>query len=203
MKLAEVGVFFDRDGTINTEVDYLSRPEDLQLIPDAAKAIREANRLGVKVFVITNQSGIARGLLTENDLVRVHKRLEQLLARHDARLDGIYYCPHHPDYGEPQYRKTCNCRKPKTGMLKQAARKFGVDLKASYVVGDRCVDMMAGERAGCGTVLVLTGYGATEQEECVSSARVNHVAPNIYAAWKYIKHRIHRNSSSPIMKSTR
>ncbi len=202
MKLAEVGVFLDRDGTINTEVDYLSRPEDLQLIPHAAKAIREANRLGVRVFVITNQSGIARGLLTEHELARVHRRMEQLLAEKGARLDGIYYCPHHPDYGEPQYRKTCTCRKPKTGMLQQAAREFEIDLKASFVVGDRCVDMMAGERARCGTVLVLTGYGATEQEECVSSTRVDHVAPDIYAAWKYIKSRIHQNTP-PSMKSSK
>lgn len=162
-------------------------------MPNAAKAIREANRLGVKVFVITNQSGIARGMLSEYDLMLIHRRLEQLLAARNAYIDGIFYCPHHPEFGEPQYRKVCTCRKPKTGMLEQAARKYNVDLRASFVVGDRCVDMMAGARAGCGTVLVLTGYGATEREECLATTRVDHIAPDIYNAWQHIRLRLDKN----------
>ncbi|HEY4613810.1 MAG TPA: HAD-IIIA family hydrolase, partial [Bacteroidota bacterium] len=114
VRFSDVGVFFDRDGTLNTEVDFLSRPDDLQLIPNAARAIREANTLGVKVFIITNQSGIARGLLSESDLARVHERLRQKLADDGAHVDGIYYCPHHPEYGGAQYKKQCTCRKPKT-----------------------------------------------------------------------------------------
>ncbi len=185
-----VGLFLDRDGTINTEVDFLTRPDDLQLIPNAAKAIREANRLGISVIVITNQSGVARGLMTENDVQAVHRKLEELLAQHGARVDAIYYCPHHPDYGTPQYRIACTCRKPKTGMLERAAREFGLDLRSSFVVGDRWVDMKAGELAGCGTILVLTGYGTAEREECEKTARVDHVAADLYAAWQYIKHRL-------------
>lgn len=190
MKPAKVGIFFDRDGTINTEVDFLSRPEDLILIPNAATAIREANRLGIKAFLITNQSGIARGLLTEQDLELVHRKLERLLAEHDAHLDGIYYCPHHPDYGTPEYRKECSCRKPKAGMLRQAAKEHGINLSASFVVGDRCVDMKAGKEAGCSSILVLTGYGVTEQEECSQHTRIDHVAPDVFAAWKFIHHTI-------------
>ena len=190
MKPANVGIFFDRDGTINTEVDFLSRPEDLTLIPNAATAIREANELGLSAFLITNQSGIARGLLTEKDLEQVHRKLEKLLAEHGAHLDGIYYCPHHPEYGTPEYRKDCSCRKPKAGMLRQAAKEYGIDLPASFVVGDRCVDMMASEEAGCTSVLVLTGYGTTEQEECSQHTRIDHVAPDVFAAWKFIRRTI-------------
>lgn len=188
MKPAGVGIFFDRDGTINTEVDFLTRPEDLHLIPKAAAAIREANELGVKTFLITNQSGIARGLMTERDLARVHRKLKEMLAAQDAHIDGIYYCPHHPDYGTSKYRKQCQCRKPKTGMLRQAAREHRIDLAASFVVGDRCVDMMAGNAAGCSSLLVLTGYGRTEQRDCSPRTRIDHVARDAYAAWKYIRH---------------
>ncbi|TSA22599.1 HAD-IIIA family hydrolase, partial [bacterium] len=105
MKVDQVGLFFDRDGTLNTELDFISRPGELQLIPDAARAIREANEFGVKVFVITNQSGIARGLFTETDLVAIHQKLVAVLAQEGARVDAIYYCPHHPEYGKTPYKK--------------------------------------------------------------------------------------------------
>ncbi len=189
-EIERIGVFFDRDGTINTEIDFLTRPEEVRLIPQAARAIREANELGVKVLIITNQSGIARGLLTESDLSAIHKRLIDLLYQEGARLDGIYYCPHHPDYGLPPYKKVCNCRKPQTGMLEQAADEHRIDLRKSFVIGDRCVDMMAGKSAGCGTALVLTGYGTVERDECVQRGTVNHVAATAYEAWRYVKQEI-------------
>lgn len=182
----EVGVFFDRDGTINVDLDYLSDPEKLRLIPGAVEAIKEANDLGVRVFVITNQSGVARGLYTEKDVQAVHHRLEQVLNRSGARIDALFYCPHHPDYGVPPYRKVCSCRKPKTGMLKEAEKSFGIDLKASFVVGDKCTDIATGRAAGCGTVLVLTGYGAAEVAECGTQS--DFVAKDIYDAWKHIRH---------------
>lgn len=191
-----VGLFIDRDGTINTEVDFLTRPEDLQLIPNAAEAIREANRLGIKVIVITNQSGIARGLMSEEDVHAVHRKLEKLLAERGARIDAIFYCPHHPDYGTPQYRQECTCRKPKTGMLERAAKEFNLDLRSSFVVGDRWVDMKAGEQAGCGTILVLTGYGTVEREECEKTTRIDHVAQDLYTAWEYIKHRLQQQNTT-------
>lgn len=186
----KVGIFFDRDGTLNTEVDYLSRPEELALIPNAARAIREANALGIKVFVITNQSGIARGLFTEADLGKIHHHFIKLLAAEGAKIDKIYYCPHHSEYGNPPYRVLCTCRKPKTGMLEQAVSEFGVELTESFVVGDRCVDIMTGEHAGCGTVLVRTGYGTLEIDECRRNSRVDFVADNAYEAWRYIKRQL-------------
>ncbi len=195
--MERIGVFFDRDGTINTEIDFLTRPQEVQLIPQAARAIREANELGVKVLVITNQSGIARGLITESDLSAIHERLIELLRREGARLDGIYYCPHHPDYGLPPYKKVCNCRKPQTGMLERAAREHKIDLRKSFVIGDRCIDMMAGKSAGCGTALVLTGYGNVEREECVETGSVHFVAATAYEAWQFVKQEIlkrHKNT---------
>ena len=187
---ANVGVFLDRDGTINTEVDFLSKPQDLELIPHAAEAICELNRLGLPVFVITNQSGIARGFFSERELQRVHDRLKQLLEAHSARVDGIYYCPHHPTLGVPPFNVECACRKPKTGMLDAASRDFGVTLERSFLVGDRLVDMEAGRAAGCTTFLVRTGYGAAEEEECLASNCADHVVGNIYDAVQVIKQKI-------------
>jgi D-glycero-D-manno-heptose 1,7-bisphosphate phosphatase len=187
VKRKQVGIFFDRDGTINTEIDFLRKPEELKLIPKAVDAIREANDSGLKVFIITNQSGIARGFLTENDLAVVHKRLVELLKKQHAHVDGIYYCPHHPEYGKPPYNVACQCRKPNIGMLKKAEIEFNLDLKNSFVVGDRCVDAKAGKKAGCTTFLVLTGYGVTEQNECAVNAEVDYVVDDAYDAWLQIK----------------
>ena len=187
MKVDQVGLFFDRDGTLNTELDFISRPEELQLIPNAARAIREANEFGAKVFVITNQSGIARGLFTETDLAAIHHRLIALLAHEGARVDGIYYCPHHPDYGKTPYKKNCSCRKPKPGMLKKAKREHDIQLSRSFVIGDRCIDMMAGKAAGCRTALVLTGYGAVDRDECINKRCVDFVARDAFEAWIQVK----------------
>ena len=187
MKVDQVGLFFDRDGTLNTELDFLSRPEELQLIPNAARAIREANEFGAKVFIITNQSGIARGLFTETDLGAIHKRLIALLAHEGARVDNIYFCPHHPEYGKTPYKKNCSCRKPKPGMLKKAKKEHGIRLSESFVIGDRCIDMKAGKAAGCTTALVLTGYGAVERDECIDNKCVDFVASDAFHAWRQVK----------------
>ncbi len=187
MKHKQVGIFFDRDGTINTEIDFLRKPEELELIPKSVDAIREANESGLKVFIITNQSGIARGFFTEHDLAAVHKRLADLLKKQHAHIDAIYFCPHHPEYGKPPYNVACQCRKPDIGMLKKAETEFNLDLIKSFVVGDRCVDVRAGRRAGCTTFLVLTGYGMTERYECATNADVDYVVNDAYDAWLHIK----------------
>lgn len=187
MKPLRAGLFLDRDGTINTEVDFLRTPDELHLLPGSARAIREANAAGMLVVVMTNQSGIARGLLTEEDLGRVHDRLRELLAAEGAHVDAIEYCPHHPAADRPPYNVECDCRKPGTGMLRRAATRLGIDLKASFVVGDRCVDVEAGQSAGCRSILVLTGYGATERQECVDRLNVEHVAADLSHAWTYVR----------------
>lgn len=163
-------VFLDRDGTVNQEVEYLDDPDGLQLIPGAAAAIRLLNDAGVLAIVITNQAGIGRGYFSATTMEAIHARLAQQLAAHGAHLDAIYHCPHHPDAG-------CACRKPSPGMLLRAAREHSIDLERSVLVGDKASDLEAGRRAGCRTVLVLTGYG---RETCVQLGRPG-IGPDLVA----------------------
>lgn len=138
---------------MNHEVNYLSRPQDLVLLPGVPRAIREAQRQGWLVVVITNQSGVARGYLTLETLQSIHSRLDEALAEQGVALDGLYFCPHHPD-------DHCDCRKPMPGMLYAAAGDLNIDLAQSWMIGDMPSDLVAGRRAGCHTALVLTGHGA-------------------------------------------
>ena len=157
-------VFLDRDGTIVSERDYLRSVSEMRLLPGAALAIRQLNRAGFAVVIATNQSGVARGLLSESDLEHIHRVLRERLGRRGAKLDGIYYCPHHPAAALRRYRRRCRCRKPSPGLLLRAARELGLDLARSFAVGDSARDLAAGRRAGCRTVLVRTGYGRETEE---------------------------------------
>jgi D-glycero-D-manno-heptose 1,7-bisphosphate phosphatase len=165
-------VFLDRDGTVNREVDYLAHPDQLELLPGAAEAIKRLNQSGRPVVVVTNQSGIARGKLDEATLARVHERLDALLAGFDAHIDAYYACPHHPEHGEAPYRATCSCRKPLPGMLLRAAAEHDLDLSSSWMVGDSLRDVEAGRAAGTRAILVATGKPDTlvGEREGVSSA---------------------------------
>jgi histidinol-phosphate phosphatase family protein len=147
-------VFLDRDGTIARDVHYCRRPEDFEILPTVPDAIKVLNKSGFNVVVITNQSGIARGYFTEQMLARIHQKMENELARDGARVDAIYYCPHHPDDG-------CDCRKPKTALFRRAAQEMGIDFNLSYVVGDLSMDIEAGKALGCRTILVTTGPEGT------------------------------------------
>jgi D-glycero-D-manno-heptose 1,7-bisphosphate phosphatase len=147
-------LFLDRDGVLIEEAPYISSPEQVRLLPGVGEAVARVNRAGVPVIVVTNQSGIARGLFTEADLHAIHRRLDELLARWGAHIDRYYYCPHHPEMGPPEYRRACTCRKPAPGMLLQAAQDFGLDLTKSFLVGDRLTDAQAGMAAGCRTILL-------------------------------------------------
>ena len=140
-------VFIDRDGTMAKDVNYCRRPEDFVLFPNTAKAIKLLNEHGFKVIVVTNQSGIARGYFTEETLAQIHKKMKEELAEGGARVDGIYYCPHHPD-------DNCDCRKPKPKLVLQAAKEHDIDLKRSFVVGDLSMDIELGKGAGCKTILL-------------------------------------------------
>jgi D-glycero-D-manno-heptose 1,7-bisphosphate phosphatase len=152
-------IFIDRDGTINEDVGYLSRPDDLVIYPWAAEAISLVNAAGMKAIIITNQSGVARGIYSEEALRVIHERLLEALRREGARIDAVYYCPHHPRIGGERYRRECDCRKPEPGMLHRAAREHDIDLARSYVIGDKASDIRLAARAGASGVLVLTGYG--------------------------------------------
>jgi len=176
-----IAVFLDRDGTIIEERHFISTPEEVILIPNSADAIRELNQLGIKIFVISNQSGIAHGYFTETDLLQMNERLLQLLKNENAFIDKIYYCPHKDE-------NNCECRKPKPGMLKQAEKEFGIDLKKSFVIGDRFVDVDAGKNVGAKTILVETGYG--EQSVKWGNENEQHAdftAQNLYEGIQYIK----------------
>lgn len=150
-------VFLDRDGTLNEFVGFLTRPEQLTLIPGAAEAVRAINRAGYLAIVVTNQPVIARGECTFETLAAIHEKLETELGRKGAFLDGLYYCPHHPDRGfegeRAAYKKACDCRKPEPGMLLRAAADFHIDLAHSVMIGDSDRDVETGEKAGCGRSL--------------------------------------------------
>jgi D-glycero-D-manno-heptose 1,7-bisphosphate phosphatase len=163
-------LFLDRDGVVVEEVHFLQRPEDVRLVPGAAAVMAEARRQGIAVVLTTNQSGIARGLFGWEAFAAVQSRLEALLAAEQAAFDMVLACPFHPD-GDPPYRAEHPCRKPRPGMLLRAAERLGLDLAASWAVGDRARDLEAGRRAGCaGGLHVLTGYGAAEREAAIGLA---------------------------------
>ena len=177
-----VAVFLDRDGTLNSGGPYLDKAERLRLFDGVGSAIARLNAQRLKVVVVTNQSGVARDYFTESTLNTIHQKLEELLFRDGAHLDGIYYCPHHPKIGVFPYRKICNCRKPGTGLFEQAALDLGIGLSDSYVVGDRILDLEAGKRVGAKLVLVLTGDGEEERQKLLENQREHVIRPDHIAA---------------------
>lgn len=160
-------VFLDRDGTLIRERDHLSRPDQVELAPGAGEALRALREAGFALVVVTNQSGIARGLFDEEDYRAVTARLEALLAGQGARLDRVYHCPHHPDFTGP-----CGCRKPAPGMFERARDELGVALEASWVVGDRARDLLPARTFGGRGVLVRTGWGRGEEAALPDGFRV-------------------------------
>jgi histidinol-phosphate phosphatase family protein len=155
-------VFVDRDGTMIEDVGYLDRLERLMLFPYTIDAIRLLNRGGFKVVVVTSQAGVAHGSVTEEFLGEVHGVITERVAEAGGRIDSFYYCPHHPHAAVEKYRTECDCRKPKPGMILNAARDLSLDLSRSFTVGDRWRDIEMGLAAGTKGVLVETGYGKTE-----------------------------------------
>lgn len=159
---AKPAVFLDRDGTLIHDVGYLSRIEDVQWFPWAIEAVRLLNRAGFLVCVTTNQGGIGLGFYDEDLVHRVHKMLSADLAKSDARIDGFYFCPHHPRAIREDLRSDCECRKPKPGMIRQAQTAFDIDLSRSFVVGDKLADVGLAESVGAQGLLVKTGHGEAE-----------------------------------------
>jgi D-glycero-D-manno-heptose 1,7-bisphosphate phosphatase len=150
----ETGVLLDRDGTLIRDVGHLSRLEQVEILPRVAEAIRLLSDRRLKVAVITNQSAVGRGLLTEEELGRIHQELADRLAAAGARIDGIFYCPHHPTEAFGSYRLACDCRKPNAGLARRAAADLKLDLARSYVVGDQATDMELAERIGARAILI-------------------------------------------------
>lgn len=170
-------MFLDRDGTLNEEVGYLCRPEDVVLIPGAREAVARLNARGIPVLVVTNQAGIGRGKYGWDDFQAVMDRIKALLVLGGAHLDGVYAAAHHPkglgDYAHPDHPD----RKPNPGMLLRAAQEHGIDLSRSWMIGDKALDLEAGRNAGCRVALVRTGYGSQ-----VDASRADLVAEDLAAA---------------------
>lgn len=156
-------IFLDRDGVINEEVNLLHKIEDFRLLPNVSKAIKRINKSNYLSVVITNQPVVARNLCTLNELEAIHKKMEALLGKDGAYLDGIYFCPHHPDKGfpdeNPEFKIDCDCRKPKPGLIKQAVKDLNINLKGSYIIGDSERDIKCGKAIGLTTIGVRTGNG--------------------------------------------
>ena len=155
-------VFLDRDGTLSHEVGYVNDLSRFELYPYAVAAVRALNRAGFLAIVATNQAGVARGYYPESLVHEVHDALRARMSEGGARLDGVYVCMHHPSVGEPPYRQECDCRKPRPGMLLRAARELDVELRRSYVIGDREGDLKLAWSVGARAVLVKSGYGRGE-----------------------------------------
>lgn len=191
MKTSRPAIFFDRDGVLNKEVGNLKNIKDFVLLEGAAKSIKKVNQSHFYAVVITNQPVIAKGFCTLEELLLIHKKMETELSKGGAKLDGIYFCPHHPEKGfegeNKKYKIHCVCRKPKLGMIRQAVKDLNIDLKKSFMIGDRTVDCQMALRAGIKFIGVKTGYGLKDKQysfkfkplvvKDVSSA-INHILKN-------------------------
>lgn len=187
LKNLQKAIFLDRDGTIIKYIPFLNKKELVELIPNAAEAIKEINNSGYLCIVVTNQPIIARGESTVENLEEIHKRLEVLLGQHGAYIDKIYYCPHHPDKGfegeVKELKIKCNCRKPQIGMLEEARKDFNIDFNQSYIIGDSTLDIKTGKNAGVKTILVKTGQAGNDKKYDVSA---DYIEKDLYSAVKRI-----------------
>ncbi len=161
-------LFLDRDGVVNREIGYLYKSEQVEFMPGIFELCRSAQELNHKIIIVTNQAGIARELYTEADLHSLMEWMAAQFERERVRLDGYYYCPHHPEHAIERYRVDCPDRKPLPGMFFRASREHGIDLSRSLLVGDRCSDLQAGAAAGVGNLVLLAG---TEVSTCEVPAR--------------------------------
>jgi len=187
--MSNKAIFLDRDETLIEDPGYINNPEQVKLLDGVAEALIELKALGYKLIVATNQSGVARGIVTEKVLGEIHDRLRQLLSRKNAFLDGIYYCPYHPDGVVPKYRKESECRKPHPGMLQQAAAEMDIDLSLSWCLGNSLRDVEAGRRAGCRTILIdsPSHHKPSGSSLLQAGAAPDHRAVNIKEAVNIIK----------------
>jgi D-glycero-D-manno-heptose 1,7-bisphosphate phosphatase len=178
-------VMLDRDGTLIFDRHYLSSPEMVELLPGVVDGLRVMREMGLGLVVLTNQSGVGRGLFDLSALDRVHDRLKLLLKKNGLEVDGIYFCPHLPEDG-------CDCRKPAAGMAIRASKELDFDTKEAFMIGDKAIDMKFGKSVGATTLLVLTGYGKEQREMCV--VETDYVANDLICAARII-HQLNHSSS--------
>ncbi|MCX8957733.1 D-glycero-beta-D-manno-heptose 1,7-bisphosphate 7-phosphatase [Erwinia psidii] len=170
-------IFLDRDGTINVDHGYIHEIDNFQFIDGVIDALRELKKMGYALVLVTNQSGIARGIFTEDTFMQLTEWMDWSLADRDVDLDGIWFCPHHPEAVVDVYRQQCDCRKPQPGMLLSAQQELNIDMAASFMVGDKIDDLLAGKAAGVGKcVLVRTGKAVTAEGEKAADWVINSLA---------------------------
>lgn len=199
----EPAIFLDRDGVLIEDVDLLTNPGDIRILWDVPQALNRLREAGFQLIVVSNQTVVARGLATEQDVHSINARIDLLLEQAGApHLDGFYFCPHHPKATLPAYRVVCECRKPRPGLLLRAARDYCLNLGASFLVGDRITDIIAGARAGCRTVLVHTGKHQAPPIETVEpldeSVRPDYICADLKAASEWIL--AHPRGSGQVIK---
>ena len=180
-------IFLDRDGVLNEQIDQLSDAKDFKIYDFAPEAVKKINQTDFMAIVVSNQPMIAKGFMTEEEEEEMNKKLETRLGEKGAKVDAIYYCPHHPEKGfegeRPALKVARECRKPKPGLLLQAQRDFNINLKESYIIGDQTSDMLAGEKVGCKTVLVETGYAGKDGKY---SVHPDFIARNLLEAVQFV-----------------
>lgn len=164
-------IFLDRDGTMNEEVHYLHKPEDLHILSGVAEALKLLRDAGFQIVVVTNQAGVARGYYTCQDVETLHQYLNEQLKKEGAWVDHFFYCPHHPVHGIGDYKIECDCRKPGTGMFVMAEQYYQIDKSNSYMIGDKLLDVEAGNQYGVKSILVGTGYGAAIHEKMMKDGK--------------------------------
>ena len=188
-------VFLDRDGTIIEDDGYISDVGRIHLFPWSADAINRLRAAGFLIVVVTNQAGVARGYFEEAFIGEAHRYLDALLASQGARVDAYYYCPHHVDGVVPAYTRVCDCRKPAPGMIIKAASDLDIDVRDSFVVGDKWLDIELAQRAGAAGVLVRTGYGQSAEAERPAHVQPVPVADTLLEAAAWILERSPQESS--------
>jgi D,D-heptose 1,7-bisphosphate phosphatase len=193
-------IFLDRDGTLNDEVDYLRRKEEIKIFPGAVESLKKFKELGFLNIIITNQSGIARGFITESGLKEIHDEFLKLLTVDNYNLiDDIFYCPFHPDGVIEEFKISSKDRKPGTGMLRKAIDKYKISIEESYFIGDSYSDMKCAGDAGIKSILVKTGYGERDLQKCINeNLNLEYIADDIYSASLYIEKEINSKTTDDI-----
>ncbi len=176
------GVFIDRDGTINVEKGYVYRKEDFEYIPGALEALRLISERKIKIYIVTNQAGIAKGIYTETDFRALTETMLDYMAGRGIEIADVLYCPHHPEGAVPAYRMVCSCRKPDAGLLKAVIDKEGFAPDCLALIGDKNSDIEAGRKVGIRTYLVETGYGIDHKH----TTRADYVVNDLQAAVKHL-----------------
>lgn len=179
-------LFLDRDGTINKDTGYINKVKNLRVLPGVYSALKKFKSSKFYIIIVSNQSGIARGLIKPAQLKKINQELIKRFMRNGIKIDGIYFCPHYKKGIISPWNKSCLCRKPSIGMFKRASRDFNIDLSESFVIGDKLTDILAGNRCGCKTILVLTGEGKKEAKNITRASSPAFIAKNLDSAISWI-----------------